>query len=165
MKHTSNVIISTYEFECPSLLQYKFSNWSFIKDVRKALRFLRVFSKQCFEERKAAIERGDYTPDDILNHIVKMKCKLIKFKQYLFSLNLLHKIFFFALSFQIKDHFVFLYPPTLEGVYACCLVCAFFCSLRCSVTFNIYKAVRITNFDNLLVKSVELLFIKLKKII
>lgn len=53
--------------------KYNFFNWNFINDVRKALRFLRVFSKQCFEERKAAIERGDYTPDDILNHIVKMK--------------------------------------------------------------------------------------------
>lgn len=51
------------------------SQWKFIREVKKALRFLRVFSRQCFNDRMAALQRGDYTPDDILNHLVKMKCK------------------------------------------------------------------------------------------
>lgn len=54
-------------------IQLKMSQWKFIREVKKALRFLRVFSRQCFNDRMAALQRGDYTPDDILNHLVKMK--------------------------------------------------------------------------------------------
>lgn len=55
------------------LFKFNITQWRFIQDVRKALRFLRNFSKKCFMERMAAIQNGDYTPDDILNHLVKIK--------------------------------------------------------------------------------------------
>ncbi|XP_071159718.1 cholesterol 24-hydroxylase-like isoform X3 [Mytilus edulis] len=54
-------------------IKFKYSKWKYLADVKKAMRTLRVLSKQSFDERKKQIERGDYTPDDILNFLVKMK--------------------------------------------------------------------------------------------
>ena len=53
--------------------QFKiFSKRAFKQSVREAGALLRSAGRQQLENRRAALERGDYSPDDILAHLLKL---------------------------------------------------------------------------------------------
>ncbi|KAK3093835.1 hypothetical protein FSP39_020756, partial [Pinctada imbricata] len=49
--------------------------WKLIWDTRKACSFLRYFGNELLKKRTEKMKKGEYIPDDILTHIVRIKDK------------------------------------------------------------------------------------------
>lgn len=61
------------EYQKRKYMVFNPKNWKYMLEVRKAIDLIRNFGSGILHERASAKSKGDYVPDDILTHFVKIR--------------------------------------------------------------------------------------------